>query len=63
MDICAIDWRAVTPLLASIIAAGTALYISNRWSKQKGSEVVALEAKEIIYKIKDVGQFFEINKN
>lgn len=58
MDICAIDWRAVTPLFASILAAGTALYISNKWSKQKGSEVVASEAKEIIYKLKDIQRFF-----
>lgn len=45
MDLCVIDWRAVTPIIASIIASGVALYISNKWNGQKGIEVIANEAK------------------
>lgn len=52
MDLCVIDWRALTPIIASLIATGiassTALYISNKWSKQKGGEVIAEEAKQTI---------------
>lgn len=47
-----VDWKSITPifsaLIASSIAAATALYISNKWSGQKGVEVIADEAKEAI---------------
>lgn len=48
MDLCVVDWKAITPLIACLIAAGTALYISNKWSKQKGAEVIAIESKNIL---------------
>lgn len=48
MDICSIDWSAFTPLLASVIASGTALFISNKWSGQKGREVLASESKNLL---------------
>ncbi|MBE9400447.1 hypothetical protein IQR32_03655 [Acinetobacter albensis] len=47
-----VDWKAITPIfsgiLASAVAATTALYISNKWKSQKGGEVVANEAKQTI---------------
>ena len=52
MDICVIDWRAFTPIIASLIATGiasfTALYISRKCSKQKGAEIIADESKQVI---------------
>lgn len=52
MDLCVIDWKAVTPIIAALIASSiaalTALYISNKWNKQKGGEVIANEAKQVI---------------
>lgn len=48
MDLCVVDWKAITPLVASLFAACVALYISNKWNKQKGSEVIANEAKQTI---------------
>lgn len=48
MDLCVVDWRAVTTLLASLIASSTALFIANRWKNQKGAEVVANEIKNTI---------------
>lgn len=53
-----VDWRAITPIFAALItgaiAAGTALYISNKWNSQKGGEVIANEAKEAIKYFKKV---------
>lgn len=48
MDLCVLDWKAFTPIVASLIASGTALWISNKWNKQKGGEVVANESKQVI---------------
>ena len=48
MDLCVLDWKAFTPIVASLIASGTALWISNKWNKQKGGEVIANEAKQTI---------------
>lgn len=47
-----VDWKSITPifaaLIASSIAAATALYISNKWSGQKGGEVIAGIAKSTL---------------
>ena len=55
-----VDWKVVAPMISGAIAttvtAITALYISNKWSRQKGAEVVADEAKNTIKEI------FELNK-
>ena len=51
MDLCVFDWKAITPICAALIASCTALYISNKWNNQKGSEVIANEAKSMIIKI------------
>lgn len=51
MDLCVVDWKAVVPILAALIAACiasfTAFCISNRWNNQKGSEALAAEAKTL----------------
>ena len=54
MDLCVVDWRAIAPIFAALIASGTALYISNKWNKQKGAEVVANEAKQTIQDILEI---------
>lgn len=51
MDLCTWDWGAIGSILgavATLIAAGVALYIFTQWKNQKGSEIVAHEAKEAI---------------
>ncbi|WP_180023397.1 hypothetical protein [Acinetobacter sp. YH1901134] len=56
-----VDWKAIAPiisgLMASTIAALTALYISNKWGKQKGGEVIATESKQAI---KDILELVKI---
>ncbi|MCH7294111.1 hypothetical protein [Acinetobacter higginsii] len=63
MDLCVVDWKAITPIIAASIAACiasfTAFKISNRWSNQKGSEVIANEAKEAIYQINELSKFYQ----
>lgn len=54
MDLCVIDWKVIAPILASLIASGTALYISNKWSRQKGGEVIATESKQVIKDVLDL---------
>lgn len=54
MDLCVFDWRAITPIIAALIASGTAWGISNKWNNQKGSEVVASEAKQTIKDLLEV---------
>ena len=54
MDLCVVDWRAITPLVSSVFAACIALYISNKWNKQKGAEVVANEAKAYLIKLSEL---------
>lgn len=54
MDLCVVDWRAITPLVASGFAAFVALYISNKWNKQKGAEVIANEAKAYLIKLSEL---------
>ncbi len=60
MDLFVVDWKAITPILAALIASGTALCISNKWSGQKGAEVVADEAKQTI---KDLLEIINISYN
>lgn len=47
MEVCSWDWGAI----ATFVGAGVALYISCQWKNQKGSEVIANEAKEYIYNL------------
>jgi hypothetical protein len=65
MDLCVVDWKAVAPIIAASIAACiasfTAFRISNRWNNQKGSEVIANEAKEAIYQIGELSKFYQKN--
>ncbi|EPF73781.1 hypothetical protein [Acinetobacter rudis] len=62
MDLCVFDWKSIAPiiaaLIASSIAATTALYISNKWSGQKGSEVVANEAKNVAIDLEEVESIY-----
>jgi hypothetical protein len=51
MVACDLDWELIAKVLPSIIASITALFIYSRWSNQKGSEVIANEAKNLIIKI------------
>lgn len=57
MDLCVVDWGAISSIAAALIASGTALYISNKWSKQKGGEVIATESKQVI---KDILELVKI---
>ena len=53
MDVCSIDWQLVskfTPLLTPIVA----LFIFRQWNKQKGTEVIANEAKLLTYDLLDI---------
>lgn len=52
-----VDWKAITPICAALIASGVALYISNRWKNQKGAEVIADEAKQ---NIKDILELIKV---
>lgn len=49
MDVCNLDWSAI----AGFVGAGVALFISQQWKDQKGSEVIANEAKEVIKELLD----------
>jgi len=51
MVACDLDWGGIVKVLPSIIASITALFIYSRWSNQKGSEVIANEAKKLIMKV------------
>ncbi|MGQ1276548.1 hypothetical protein [Acinetobacter baumannii] len=51
MEFCSLDWGAIAGFAgvgATIIAARVAWNISEEWKNQKGSEVIAEEAKEVI---------------
>lgn len=67
MDLCLLDWKAIAPIIAATIAASiasfTAFKISDRWNNQKGSEVIANEAKEAIYQISELSKFYQKNLN
>lgn len=54
MDLCVFDWKAIAPIIASLIASGMALFIANRWKNQKGAEVVANEIKNDIKDILEI---------
>lgn len=60
MDLCVIDWKVIAPILASLIASGTALYISNKWSGQKGKEVLASEAKNLLSDLYELRSHIEL---
>lgn len=51
MDVCVIDWGAISTIIGAVIASATALYISRQWRNQKGSEVIANEAKSLFYDV------------
>ncbi|WP_336153030.1 hypothetical protein [Acinetobacter ursingii] len=56
MDVCSLDWAAIAGFAGAVATIGTgaiALYISNQWRKQKGSEVVANEAESLILLINE----------
>lgn len=59
-----VDVKAIAPIIsgaiATTVAAIIALHISNKWSKQKGGEVVADEAKQTI---KDLLEIISISYN
>lgn len=52
MDLCVVDWAIIKDILVALIGAGipslVAFYIFYKWKYQKGSEVVADEAKQTI---------------
>jgi len=54
MDLCVVDWGAISSIAAALIASGTALYISNKWNKQKGAEVIANEAKRLLVELAEL---------
>ena len=51
MDVCSLDWGAISTIIGAGIASATALYISRQWRDQKGSEVIANEAKSLFYDV------------
>ncbi|CAM4357512.1 hypothetical protein [Acinetobacter pragensis] len=49
MDVCSLDWGAIAGFAGAVATIGTgaiALYISNQWRKQKGSEVLSSICKD-----------------
>lgn len=48
-------------ICATFFGALTALVIFNQWRKQKGSEVIANEAKLVIYNVRKLSKYY--NKN
>lgn len=48
MDICSFDWELASKFIPSIITATIAIIIFWQWRTQKGSEVIAKEARELI---------------
>lgn len=48
MDTCSFDWELVSKFIPSIITATVATIIFWQWRNQKGSEVIAKEARELI---------------
>lgn len=56
MDVCSWNWGVIANFAGAIATIGTgaiALYISNQWRKQKGSEVEANEAESLILLINE----------
>jgi len=56
MDVCSWDWGAIAGFFGAGATLGTAviaLYISNQWRTQKGSEVIANEAQSLLMLIND----------
>lgn len=70
MEVCSLDWGAIGSFVgagATIIGAGiasrVAWCISKQWKKQKGSDVVANEAKTVIYNLKKLSRYYYQNNN
>lgn len=47
MEVCSWDWGAIATFIGAGIASITAWLISKQWRDQKGSEVIANEAKSL----------------
>jgi len=63
MDLCVFDWGIFASLLsaaATFIGAGVALWIFFQWKNQKGSEVIANEAKGLFKNIENAKTTFSI---
>lgn len=54
MDLCVVDWGAISSIAAALIASFTAIYIYFQWKNQKGAEVIANEAKQNIQDILEI---------
>ena len=54
MDLCVVDWGAISSIAAALIASFTAIYIYFQWRNQKGAEVIANEAKQNIQDILEI---------
>lgn len=48
-------------ICATFFGALTALIIFNQWRMQKGSEVIANEAKTVIYNLKKLSRYYNQN--
>lgn len=54
MDLCVVDWGAISTIAAAVIASLVALYISDQWRYQKGTEVIANEAKRLLAELAEL---------
>jgi hypothetical protein len=57
MEVCSWNWGAIGSFVAAgatVYAAHIALLISNQWRSQKGSEVLAISAKNAIIEIENL---------
>lgn len=63
MEICSLDWQALSGFLAAgatIVAARVAWNISEKWRDQKGSEEVSKECKELWYKLDELEKLYKM---
>lgn len=51
MDFCSIDWDIIGKFFPSVFTSLFAFFIFSQWKNQKGSEVIANEAKSLIIKL------------
>lgn len=51
MFFCSIGWNFDVKFFPSVLTSSVALFIFSQWKSQKGSEVIANEAKSLIINI------------
>ncbi|NNG82921.1 hypothetical protein [Acinetobacter sp. ANC 5378] len=60
MEICTVDWKAISGLVSAIIGATVAWAISEKWRGQKASEEISKECKELWTKLDELEKLYNI---